>query len=69
MTEIDWSDFDGDAESTCYCGCGAVYRSHAKSHRQGETITTVTRKHCPDCGSHTDCRRISSDPESFTVRG
>ncbi|KKK99288.1 hypothetical protein LCGC14_2634280, partial [marine sediment metagenome] len=26
MTEIDWSDFDGDAESTCYCGCGAVYR-------------------------------------------
>ena len=64
---IDWSIFNGDPEATCYCRCGAVFRSHAKGiYRVG--YRSVTRKHCPKCGQNDNCNRISFDPESFTLR-
>lgn len=64
--EIDWTIFDGDPECTCYCRCGKVYRSHFKYY--GRISSTVTRKPCSGCGSHLNCYRISSDPETWSVR-
>ena len=66
---VDWSAIDmaRDPESTCTCSCGAVFRSHTKFH--GALSRPVSRKPCPKCGSYIKLRKISSDPESFSLRG
>lgn len=65
---VDWSKFDGPPSQTCYCRCGGVYRSHAKTTRLGESLTIVSKDPCPDCGSHTDLRKVEGDPERWAVR-
>ena len=63
---IDWTKHDQYPEMTCYCKCGAVYRSHTKfiivlnPH-------TESRKPCPRCGSTSDVIRACSDPEKQTI--
>ena len=65
--EIDWSASDRFPESTCFCGCGAVYRSHAKTATVGETLRLVARKPCPACASGDRLVRASSDVEKVTL--
>ncbi len=66
--KIDWSIFDGEPESTCYCKCNKIYRSHAKAHFHEGNPYIVTMKKCPLCGeSISNCYRIQSDPEAYTI--
>ncbi len=65
--DVDWTVFDQYPESTCYCNCDAIFRSHAKivmSIRR-----SVSRKPCPDCGKNDNLRRVSSDPETYIIGG
>lgn len=65
---IDWTVFDKYSEDTCYCGCGAVFRSHGKFVNKPK-CGLVTRKPCPACGKNDDICRLSADPETFTIKG
>lgn len=65
MNDIDWSPFDRLPEMTCYCRCGAVFRSHAKVALNVPGL--VTRLACPACDKDNDCRRVSSDPETYKI--
>ena len=64
---VDWSIFDWPVSQTCYCRCGAEYRSHAKINM--DLRRTVSKDPCPECGSHGNLRMSSSDPETMTLRG
>lgn len=66
VSAIDWTKHDEFPESTCYCRCGAVFRSHSKMVFDG-VPKTITRRPCPACKRDDDCRRISADPEKFTL--
>jgi len=66
MTKYDWSIHNEYSESTCFCQCGAIYRSHAKI-LMTEKPHLISRKPCPAC-QHTDLlTQISSDPEMYTI--
>lgn len=65
---VDWSRFTGPVSTTCYCRCGVAYRSHCKTVKHNEVWLLVTQRSCPGCGRVDDCRRASSDPETFTIR-
>ena len=65
--EIDWSRF-GSVGQTVYCSCGAAFRSHHKLHLAGEKMKGVSMEPCPNCGSHLNARRTSSDPEVWGLR-
>lgn len=67
MSKINWSVFNNDPENNCYCRCGAIFRSHAKF--VGVLGKMVARKPCPACGKNDDMQRVSSDPESFIIKG
>jgi hypothetical protein len=66
---IDWSRFDGDAESNCTCRCVfarlkdgdeiPTFRSHIKF--VGAIGKLIARKPCPDCGRHDNLRSAESD--------
>ena len=60
---IDWSNFDAYSESTCYCRCMAIFRSHARFVANPEP-GLVSRKPCPKCGSTDHLFRVSSDQET-----
>lgn len=64
---IDWRAFDAHPESTCFCRCEAVYRSHAKIVME-PSPHVVARKACPACGRTDNLRRVSSDREVMTIR-
>jgi hypothetical protein len=69
-SDIDWSAFNRFPESTCYCGCGAVYRSHSKIATVGGAIASlklVVRTPCPACKSSDRIYRASSDVEKVTL--
>lgn len=66
MSEIDWSIFDKYPEDTCDCRCGKVFRTHSKF--VAELSRVITRKPCPDCGKNDNFRKISSDPEKWTLK-
>lgn len=63
---VDWTEFDGEAEFECRCPCGAVYKSHAKVNYGDveDRHRMVSRKPCPECGCTTP-GRISSDWERY----
>ncbi len=64
-----WQKQDEFPESTCYCRCGAVYRSHSKVVNTPSGFVIVSRKPCPECGrDEGNLRRVSSDPEIMTLR-
>lgn len=63
---VNWSDL-GQVFQTLYCRCGMVYRSHHKLVRKNDSFVGVAEKPCPDCGEHTNIRRASSDPESYSI--
>lgn len=57
-----------EPEDTCYCKCGAVYRSPSKLKYIDGDFVLLTGKPCPGCGkSKNNCFKISSDPEAFVV--
>lgn len=68
--KIDWYTSDGEPGDTCYCRCGRIYRSHTRVKLVGGRMTAITRKKCPGCGEYiSNCFRISSDPEIYTIGG
>jgi hypothetical protein len=70
MVEYDeWATFDKWPEDTCYCRCGAVFYSHARSAMVGGQVEMRSRKSCPGCGRCNDLFRISGDFESFAIGG
>jgi len=69
VDDIDWSAHDEFSENTCYCRCGAVFRSHVKLIELEQRWVSATRKPCSGCGSRVNCKGIESDPETFTIKG
>ncbi len=67
MSGVDWSVFDHDPKLTCYCRCGAIFRSHGKY--LAALGKMVTREPCPGCGKSDDLRQTSSDPERYIMQG
>ena len=64
---FDWNTFDGIPENTCFCNCGTIFRSHSKGMMVNGKYKLITKKACPACNTTDNCRKISSDPELFTV--
>ena len=68
---IDWSGWEGERD-TCYCNCGAVYHSYVKATYHGGNargnLVVVSKDPCPQCEKHTSLKRVSSPPETFTIR-
>lgn len=65
--QIDWSVHEKYPENTCTCKCGVIFRSHTKTI-MSPTIMIISRKTCPSCGKQ-DLQRISSDPETYSIKG
>jgi len=67
---INWDQFKGEPEDTCYCRCGMIYRSYTKMIRvlsvgdngtpKGQLVT-VAQKPCPDCKRTEDHLKRVSD--------
>lgn len=72
ISEIDWESF-GKVDQTCFCKCGVEYRSHNKAVRYKASFNTmgfarISKEPCPGCGEQVNnCRKVSSDPEKWTV--
>lgn len=64
---IDWSQFGDNVTTTCYCRCGGIYRSHAKTVKHHGSWKGCSQLPCPKCGKHDDLFRVSQDPESVTL--
>lgn len=64
---IDWSRFGDEITQTCFCRCGAEFRSHAKIDMT--VRKSVSKDPCPGCEDHDNLRRVSSDPESWSLSG
>jgi phage FluMu protein Com len=62
---IDWSSLDKYPESTVYCKCGFVFRSHTKFVASACGI--VSKKQCPKCGTHNEFESVRSDPEKMEI--
>jgi hypothetical protein len=69
LPEIDWSAFGPTVQTTCFCRCGILFRSHAKAAKVGDRFLLVTQRPCPNCGRRDNCSRAGTDPEEFTIRG
>jgi hypothetical protein len=69
VPDVDWTRFDGLAESTLTCQCGFRFRSHAKlvAVDAYPGFIAVARKACPACARRTNPRHIESDPEVFSI--
>lgn len=67
LKEIDWSKFIEPVTQTCYCYCGARYRSHAKACMNEGKMMMISQKPCPVCDKHDNMFRIVNDPERWTV--
>lgn len=66
--KIDWTIFDNEPESTCYCVCEQVYRSHTKLKLEGKTFIHYSKKPCPKCKkTENNLRRVISDPEHYVI--
>jgi len=65
--DIDWSTFNKSAEQNCQCGCGSIFRSHAKFVSKLGKV--VSRKPCPECGKNDDLRQTTIDWDSSTIKG
>jgi len=72
LPDVDWGQFAGMPEMTCFCRCGGFpgfqFRSHTKLIKHGDHWLHITEQPCPNCGAHDNLRSSESDPEQFTVR-
>lgn len=60
-----WTGHDAYSEEECDCRtCGHTFGSHAKF--SGALIALVSRKPCPNCGSH-ELSRIGGEWEHQTI--
>jgi hypothetical protein len=55
---VDWSCYSGEAEPTVHCGCGGVFRSHARLLERDIGFLEVSQKPCPGCRSHSNLRAL-----------
>lgn len=63
MATIDW---DKRHVNTCYCKCGAVFRSKSVT-TYSDKLIMKSQVPCPSCGKDDNLRGISHDPEKFTI--
>lgn len=68
ISEIDWESL-GEVSQTCFCRCGAEYRSRNKCVAYGDKqMAMVSQNPCPSCDERVNnCHRISSDPEQWSL--
>lgn len=64
---IDWSGWDKVEESIVHCRCGAIYKSHNKSVKDGDTLRNISRRPCPVCGRNDNPRKIESPREKMEI--
>lgn len=64
---VDWSKFDGLPKPTVFCLCGEEYRSHAK-YVMEPPPHMESQDPCPKCGKNDYIRKVSHDPEKYTIR-
>lgn len=62
---VDWTKCKKEVTTTCMCMCNTEFRSHGRVDY--ETLKLVSKNPCPNCGSSTNLRRISEDPEKWTI--
>jgi hypothetical protein len=55
------------SEATITCRCGAVFRAKAQVEYANPERGIVTEKPCPACGATEGHRKLSSDPEKWTL--
>jgi hypothetical protein len=66
---VDWSKFTDPPCTTVTCRCGYVFRSHAKTVKVDGRWIAVSKEPCIQCGRSDNIWKVSTDPESFTIRG
>lgn len=60
---VDWSfEFTESVSTTCRCRCGFEYRSHMKVLWDRQSICSVSKDACPQCGSHAN---MNEEKERF----
>jgi hypothetical protein len=64
---VDWAEFEGDSRGTCFCNCGAQFRSHTKIVSLNDELVQVYEYPCPGCDKVTGIFRTSYEYESFTI--
>lgn len=62
---VDWVPLLAFSDNELECGCGYIYRGHAKYVLNHGIVPMIN---CPGCGRWDHIRRASSDPERFTLR-
>ena len=65
MKKTDWSIFEGELPAACFCGCGAVFHSHAKYDMS--IGGCVSQKECPKCGSDRTLQRVCHESEIMSL--
>lgn len=65
MVNIDWGMFKEESDTTCYCRCGKIFRSHAMYAKDLQKV--ISKDKCPSCLKNDNCWRYQSDPESLTL--
>ena len=56
---VDWSCYSDVPELIVHCRCGGAFRSHTRLLEQDIGFLEVSRRPCPDCGSHSDPRTLT----------
>ena len=57
---VDWTCYSEVPELTVHCRCGGAFRSHTRLLEQDIGFLEVSRKPCPDCGSHSALRALAA---------
>jgi hypothetical protein len=57
---VDWSCYSDVPELIVHCRCGGAFRSHTRLLEQDIGFLEVSRKPCPDCGSHSDLQALAA---------
>ena len=60
VSGVDWSCYSAVPELTVHCRCGGAFRSHTRLLEQDIGFLEVSRKPCPDCGSHSNLQALAA---------
>jgi hypothetical protein len=60
VSGVDWSCYSEVPELTVHCRCGGAFRSHTRLLEQDIGFLEVSRKACPDCGSHSNLQALAA---------
>jgi hypothetical protein len=53
----------------CYCWCNPVEPFYSHCYIDFSDGAKYSKEPCPKCGSHTNIRKISSEKDTFIIRG